>query len=197
MNHNTTAMITYDLRKSWSTVHSKVFGLNDFYLRDDETGLPLGNVQQLGKISAPVLAANIPVPAPRWLLQWFCDRAVDWYVMSEDFPSPDSRVYPKGNQIVLDWRPSNVKGHKLRVKRMRQVFRKAGYQIVLTKPFGNKSPSHQCGTVRMGLVPATARGAGTGGPRDPARPLTATDGSADQPAWSPDGKRLAFVRKPG
>ncbi|WP_170381935.1 GMC oxidoreductase [Ruegeria atlantica] len=156
MNHNTTAMITYDLRKAWKTIHSKVFGLNDFYLNDEETGLPLGNVQQLGKISAPVLAANIPVWMPKRLLQWFCDRAVDWYVMSEDFPSPDSRVYPEGDKIVLDWRPSNVKGHKLLVQRMRQVFRKAGYQLILTKPFGSKSPSHQCGTVRMGSDPKTA-----------------------------------------
>ena len=156
MNHNTTAMITYDLSKAWSTVHSKVFGINDFYEHDAETGLPLGNVQQLGKISAPVLAANLPIWMPKWLLQWFCNRAVDWYVMSEDFPSPDSRVYPKGDDIVLDWRPSNVKGHRILVKRMRRVFRKAGYQIILTKPFGNKSPSHQCGTVRMGLDPSSA-----------------------------------------
>lgn len=156
MNHNTTAMITYDLRKGWDTVHSKVFGLNDFYLRDEETGLQLGNVQQLGKISAPVLAANIPVPAPRALLQWFCDRAVDWYVMSEDVPDWNSRVYPRGDKIVMDWQPSNMKAHKLLVKRMKSVFRKAGYQIILTKPFGNKSPSHQCGTVRMGEDPATS-----------------------------------------
>lgn len=156
MNHNTTAMITYDLRKGWKTIHSKVFAINDFYENDPETGLPLGNVQQLGKISAPVLAANIPIWMPQWLLQWFCNRAVDWYAMSEDFPSPDSRVYPLEEKIVLDWRPSNVKGHKMLVKRMRETFRKAGYQIILTKPFGNKSPSHQCGTVRMGLDPKTA-----------------------------------------
>jgi choline dehydrogenase-like flavoprotein len=156
MNHNTTAMITYDLRKAWSTVHSKAFGLNDFYLNDEETGLPLGNVQQLGKISAPVLSANLPIWAPEALLQWFCNRAVDWYAMSEDFPSPDSRVYSKGDQIVLDWRPSNVKAHHLLVQRMRRIFRQAGYQIILTKPFGNKAPSHQCGSVRMGIDPATA-----------------------------------------
>ena len=156
MNHNTTAMITCDLRKKWSTVHSKVFGINDFYLDDDETGLPLGNVQQLGKVSAPILAANIPIWAPEMLLQWFCDRAVDWYVMSEDFPSANSRVYPKGDRIVMDWQPSNLRTHELLVKRMRRVFRQAGYQIILTKPFGNKAPSHQCGTVRMGSDPATA-----------------------------------------
>lgn len=156
MNHNTTAMITYDLRKKWSTIHSKALGLNNFYLKDDDTGLALGNVQQLGKISAPVMAANIPIWAPSGVLQWFCDRAVDWYVMSEDLPNPASRVYSKGDKIVLDWRPSNVQGHKLLVDKMRSIFKQAGYQIVLTKTFGNKSPSHQCGTVRMGADPATS-----------------------------------------
>ncbi|MBD0864097.1 MAG: GMC family oxidoreductase, partial [Rhodobacteraceae bacterium] len=48
MNHNTTAMITYDMRKGWDTIYSKSFGLNDYYLKDPETGLQLGNVQQLG-----------------------------------------------------------------------------------------------------------------------------------------------------
>ena len=156
MNHNTTAMITYDLRKSWSTVHSKVFGLNDFYLGEPGGGPPLGNVQQLGKISAPVLAANLPIWAPEAVLQWFCNRAVDWYVMSEDIPSFDNRVYLKGDKIVLDWTPTNMKAHRRLVKKMRQVFRQAGYQFVVTKPFGNKSPSHQCGTVRMGLDPETS-----------------------------------------
>ena len=156
MNHNTTAMITYDLRRGWDTVHSKAFALNDFYLRDEATGIALGNVQQLGKVSAPVLAANIPVWFPEAALDWFCRRAVDWYAMSEDVPRENSRVYPKGDRIVMDWRPSNVSAHRLLVKRMRRIFRAAGYQVVLTKPFGNKAPSHQCGTVRMGLDPASS-----------------------------------------
>ena len=156
MNHNTTAMITCDMRKGWNTIYSKSLGVNDFYLTDQETGLQLGNVQQLGKISAPILAANLPFPVPRSLLQWFCDRAVDWYVMSEDVPNRNSRVYPDGDKIVMDWQPSNMKAHRLLVKRMKSVFRKAGYQLIVTKPFGNKSPSHQCGTVRMGDDPATA-----------------------------------------
>ncbi len=44
------------------------------------------------------------------------------------------------------------------------------------------------GTTRLWLVP-TAGGT--------PRALTSADRSASQPAWSPDGARLAFVRKPG
>lgn len=44
------------------------------------------------------------------------------------------------------------------------------------------------GTTRLWLVPT-----GGGEPRA----LTSADRSASQPTWSPDGRRLAFVRKPG
>ena len=40
--------------------------------------------------------------------------------------------------------------------KMRAHFKAAGYPIVLTQPFDKRTPSHQCGTVRMGLDPATA-----------------------------------------
>jgi choline dehydrogenase-like flavoprotein len=45
MNHNTTAMITFDPRRRFDTVHSKTLGLNDFYNTGGPNGVPLGNVQ--------------------------------------------------------------------------------------------------------------------------------------------------------
>jgi dipeptidyl aminopeptidase/acylaminoacyl peptidase len=52
------------------------------------------------------------------------------------------------------------------------------------------------GTTRLWRIPAGATNAGAGGPGDPAEPLTSPDMSATQPVYSPDSKRLAFVRKP-
>ena len=39
---------------------------------------------------------------------------------------------------------------------MRELFRAAGYPIVLRPPFDRRTPSHQCGTVRFGTDPATS-----------------------------------------
>jgi choline dehydrogenase-like flavoprotein len=46
--------------------------------------------------------------------------------------------------------------HRRLVAKARDVFRAAGYPIVLTRPFDRRTPSHQCGTVRMGTDPATS-----------------------------------------
>jgi choline dehydrogenase-like flavoprotein len=129
--------------------------LNDFYFDDGAYGPPLGNVQLLGKINAPILKANLP-RAPNLVLHQLAQRSFDWYLMSEDLPDPDSRVWVDGRDIVLDWRRTNVTGHAKLVEKMRTVFRAAGYPIVLARPFDRRTPSHQCGTVRMGDDPTSS-----------------------------------------
>jgi len=59
------------------------------------------------------------------------------------------------------------------------------------------SLAENSGKSRIWLLPAGARAAGEGGPRDPARPLTAADADCRQPVWSPDGEGLFFLRTPG
>jgi choline dehydrogenase-like flavoprotein len=152
MNHNCTAMLAVDPRRRNDSVYQKTLGINDFYLGDGQGGPPLGNVQLLGKITAPILKANLrwgPAPA----LSWLASHSVDWYLMSEDLPDPESRVRLDGGSIVLDWRRTNTTAHRRLVGRMRELFRAAGYPIVLARPFDRRTPSHQCGTVRFGADP--------------------------------------------
>jgi choline dehydrogenase-like flavoprotein len=153
MNHNSSAMLVIDPRLPNRSVYQKTVGLNDFYLSDGAGGPPLGNVQLLGKITAPILKANVPW-APGPALGLMARYSFDWYLMSEDLPDPESRVRLDGRQIVLQWRRSNMEGHHRLQERMRDVFRAAGFPIVMTRPFDKRTPSHQCGTVVMGLDPA-------------------------------------------
>jgi choline dehydrogenase-like flavoprotein len=61
-----------------------------------------------------------------------------------------------GSRVVLDWRRSNMTAHDQLVARMREALREVGFPLVLTKPFDRRTPSHQCGTIRMGIDPSRA-----------------------------------------
>lgn len=87
------------------------------------------------------------------MANWLADHAVDFYAMSEDLPDPESRVTLAGERIVLDWRRSNWEAHAALVARLKTVLRRAGFPIVLSRPFDRRTPSHQCGTARMGTDP--------------------------------------------
>ena len=155
MNHNTSAVLAIDPRVVNDSIYQKTIGVNDFYLDDGRGGPPLGNIQLLGRVTGPILKANVKL-APEWALNWVSRHAVDWYAMSEDLPNPESRVTVEGDQIRLDWKRSNWATHVELVKRLRERLRAAGYPIVLARPFDRRTPSHQSGTVRIGADPATA-----------------------------------------
>ena len=155
MNHNSAAMLAIDPRRRNDSVYQKTLMLNDYYLSDGKGGKPLGNVQLLGKIDGNMLAANVKF-APRFALDYMARHAVDWYLMCEDLPDPESRVMVDGDEIVLQWRRTNMQSLDGLTKVMRGHFRAAGYPIVLSRPFDKRTPSHQCGTVKMGNDPAKA-----------------------------------------
>jgi choline dehydrogenase-like flavoprotein len=137
------------------SVYQKTLGINDFYLDDRCGGPPLGNIQLLGRVTAPILKPNLPM-APEWTLNLMSRRSVDWYGMSEDLPNPQSRVTLQGGRIRLDWKRSNWSAHEGLVKAFKERLHAAGYPIVLSKRFDRRTPSHQCGTVRMGRDPAAS-----------------------------------------
>ena len=128
--------------------------VNDFYGPSSESPTPLGNIQMLGKITGPILAANTNLP--RWVANAIAARSLDFYAMSEDLPNPDSRVTLKDGQIKLDWQRSNWDAHTKLVSVLKSKLRKAGFPIVVSQPLDRRTPSHQCGTARMGNDPTTS-----------------------------------------
>ncbi|EPE98365.1 GMC oxidoreductase [Rhizobium grahamii] len=155
MNHNSSAVIAVSPTYRNTSVYQKTFGFNDFYLSDGNGGPPLGNVQLLGRISAQVLKGSLSW-APEWLLQNITGHAIDFYAMSEDIPHPESRVRVDGDRIVLQWKRTNWDAHLELVSKLKAVLKSVGFPIVLSKPFDKRTPSHQCGTVRIGNDPASA-----------------------------------------
>lgn len=151
MNHNCSAVLALHPLRRNPSVYQKTLQINDFYHSGGNEGLPLGNVQLLGKITAPILrGAGLPWAAARWIAA----RSFDFYAMSEDLPQPDSRVTLKDGAIVLDWKRSNWAAHTALVAELKRALRRAGFPVVLSRPFDRQTPSHQCGTARMGADPA-------------------------------------------
>lgn len=154
MNHNCSAVLAVHPFRRNDAVYQKTFLVNDFYLTGGKDGTPLGNIQLLGKVSGRILAAAGGVPRPA--ANWLAGHAVDLYAMSEDLPDPASRVTLQGERIMFDWRRSNWEAHEALVAKLKAVLRRAGFPLALSRPFDRRTPSHQCGTARMGKDPATS-----------------------------------------
>lgn len=152
MNHNCSAVLALHPFRMNPSVYQKTLMVNDFYLTGGPDGAPLGNIQLLGKISGPILKASSGLP--KIAANWIARRSIDLYAMSEDLPNPESRVSLRNGQIVLDWKRSNWDAHLMLVAKLKRMMRKAGYPVVMSRAFDRRTPSHQCGTARMGQDPA-------------------------------------------
>ncbi|MBL9058355.1 MAG: GMC family oxidoreductase [Rhodobacteraceae bacterium] len=151
MNHNLSAVLGLHPFRRNTCIYEKTLSLNDWYLTGGPQGAPLGNVQMLGRITGPILAAESGLPRP--LARWIADRSVHLLAMSEDLPNPESRVMLRDGQIVLKWERSNWAAHLALVARLQAALKTAGWPVVLSRAFEKRTPSHQCGTARMGADP--------------------------------------------
>ncbi len=156
MAHNNTAMMAVNPFKKNKVVFQKSLCINDFYLKNSVKPYPLGNVQGLGKLQGGMLTANMKA-VPEWLMSWFAERSVDWWIMSEDLPDPENRVSVDGDgKIRLAYTPNNLKSHGELVKHWTKLMRSMGYPIIITQKMDIKVAMHQCGTARFGTDPATS-----------------------------------------
>jgi len=156
MNHNCTAIMALMPWRTNPTRYPKTLTLNDYYFGGDASDKPLGNLQLLGKIQEPMLRGALP-RTPKWARAGLARHSVDWYVMSEDLAQADSTVQLRGDgAIALHWKRSNLRAHRRWVEVAKRLMKDLGFPVVLSKPFGTDTPSHQCGTVRFGSDPASS-----------------------------------------
>jgi choline dehydrogenase-like flavoprotein len=156
MVHNNSVLVAIDPRRRNPTVFQKTLAINDFYFRGPDWPYPLGNLQPVGKIQAAMLATVLQ-RVPRGILAGLAACSTDWWVMSEDLPDPENRVTlaPDGT-IRIRWRPTNVATHRRFLREAKRIFHEAGYPVVVTRTMGIETNSHQVGTLRFGLDPATS-----------------------------------------
>ncbi|MBK5567093.1 GMC family oxidoreductase [Ensifer sp. SSB1] len=156
MAHHCSAVVAIDPLTRNDALYQKTVSFNDFYLSDGAGGKGLGHVQMLGKISEiAIQSMNYRIPRP--VRKWIASHSVDWFAISEDLPNLQSGVTVRSNgQIHLEWYRPNQIGHNLLLKKLRKVFREAGYPLTFFKQWDIHHLTHQCGTVCIGNNPATA-----------------------------------------
>lgn len=156
MVHNNSGLVAIDPRRKNDVVFQKTMAINDFYLKGPDWNYPMGNLQLLGKVQAPMVKAARP-NVPRFALKMMTDRSVDWWVMSEDLPDPENRVrLTRKGKIQIHWKPNNTATHKKLAETAKTMLQEAGYPLVFTESMGIATNSHQCGTVRSGVDPSTS-----------------------------------------
>jgi choline dehydrogenase-like flavoprotein len=155
MVHNSTFFVGVNPLRTNRTKWQKTLGLNDFYEAGALTDYPLGNLQMLGKLQAPMIKPARSW-APNWALSFMTDRSLDIYLTTEDLPSLDNRVRVDGDRILIDWQPTNTAPHRELVKRITRLVRKAGYPLIFTQRMGIETNSHMCGTAVAGSDPSAS-----------------------------------------
>jgi len=110
MFHDSQAVLALS-REPNPTVFQKTLGVNDFYFRGPDFDYPMGNIQMIGKSQADHYRGEKPLEtkfAPTWALRDVADHAVDFWLSTEDLPSPDNRVtLNRDGTVSLAYRPTN------------------------------------------------------------------------------------------
>jgi choline dehydrogenase-like flavoprotein len=164
MFHDSTAVLALS-REENPTVFQKTLGLNDFYFGSAEYDHPLGNIQMVGKSVAPMFRGEKPLEtklAPEWTLDRIATHAIDFWLSTEDLPSPDNRVtLEQDGSIRLDYRETNREARNRLYGQLKSLLPKLnmneGHLVHRFAYMKNEIPvagvAHQAGTCRFGADP--------------------------------------------
>jgi choline dehydrogenase-like flavoprotein len=147
-----------------TTKFQKTLGVNDYYWGADDSELPLGHIQMLGKSDRNILRAGAPWYAPNQVLDYMAKHAIDFWITSEDLPKPDNRVSVDGaGGIHVRKQYANLEAHKRLLAKLKGLLGELGCRespipgrFVLDQRIPLAGVAHQCGTVRFGDDPATS-----------------------------------------
>lgn len=144
------------------TKFQKTLGVNDFYWGAEDSELPLGHIQMLGKSDRNILRAGAPWFAPSKALELMARHAIDFWLTSEDLPDPDNRVtVSRSGQIHVRKRHRNLEAHMRLLGKLKDLLGPLGCaesaipsRLVLDQRIPLAGNAHQSGTVRFGTDPA-------------------------------------------
>ena len=153
------------------TIFQKTLGVNDFYFGSTDFEYPMGHISFVGKLDAVALSAGAPRLTPGFTLDLMAKHSLDFWLTSEDLPSPENRVtLDRDGNIELRYTPNNEEGHKRLIAKLEHAMQQQScpvhgrscHQGLFSRSLfvGQRIPlagvAHQNGTIRFGHDPRTS-----------------------------------------
>jgi choline dehydrogenase-like flavoprotein len=171
MCHNNEALMAVSKEPN-PTRFQKTLAMNDWYLGADDSELPLGGIQMVGKSDGEMIRGEAPHwahlltrMAPEASLDDTARHAIDFWLCSEDLPQPGNRITVDGAGKVTLTRSekNNMEAHERLTKKLESMLDKLGMhphllkrRLYLGKEMDIAAVAHQAGTVRFGSDPKTS-----------------------------------------
>ena len=161
MTHHNGALVMLSPSKENPAQFQKSFGLADFYHRADDSELPLGLVQTMGKMDFDWLEALGREAWPGASAEQMSRHAVELFLTAEDLPSPENRVVVGADgAIEIHYHDTNAEAYnRLYAKTVEKLRQRPGRpqdEVYVGGRLGIGGVSHQSGTLRMGADPASS-----------------------------------------
>ena len=162
--HNSRAFLAVSKEKN-DTRFQKTLGVNDYYFGDDDFEYPMGNVQMVGKSSAPMYRGEKP-SRPSWRrrsrsTRWPSTRSTSG-CRPRTCPTPTTgSPWPQDGNIVLSYTPNNREPLEQLYHRVKKNLSHLGMHphhliprdVYMKNDIPVAGCAHQAGTVRFGTRP--------------------------------------------
>ena len=163
MLHHNGCLVAFTKKKN-DCVFQKSLGLADFYFGADDSKLPLGEIQLMGRNDADTILWLAEKIAPGKTYDQLKEMTIDFWLTAEDLPSAENRVtIRKDGGIKVNYTRTNYTAYERLKEKLKQIFVKLGeldndykdvqwngYDLDIT------GMSHQNGTMRFGHDPKTS-----------------------------------------
>jgi len=162
MLHHNGCLVAFTKEMINDCVFQKSLGLADFYHNADDSKLPLGEIQLMGRNDPDTILWLAEKIYPRKSYEELKKMTIDFWLTSEDLPSAENRVtLTEDGKIKVYYHRTNYTAYEKLKAKLKEVFEKlgeldqrfkdiqwAGYDLDIS------GMSHQNGTCRFGIDPS-------------------------------------------
>ena len=166
MRHDMSVLMTI-LKEPNHTVFQKTLAVSDYYFGDEDWQHPMGLIQMCATSHGEQIRGEALPSFMSWMPEMPFDKmaehSMDFWLQSEDLPSPDNRISYDGDKVVLSIDEGKQEAARRLKRKLELLLEPIGaLPILLDRSLylGKKIPlngtAHQAGTCRFGADPKSS-----------------------------------------